>query len=252
MAAVTLSFTSYRVLVLGATGGLGSALCAALTDAGADVITSDAPAPGPGGPHLQVDLSQASSAAAVVQQAWQTYGPLDVLAHVAGLYPAVSALETTDELFDTVLAVNARSALSATIALARLCSATGRHGTAVFTSSGAALRPQPGTVAYSASKAALDAIVRGLALELAATNVRVNAVAPGFVDVHSTLNPVPQDYVDAIRAAAPMGRVATAADIIPSLLWLSHSSSSWVTGQVLAADGGANLGSPSMPTWIPR
>lgn len=249
---MTLSFTGHRVLVLGAGGGLGSALCAALTHAGADVVTADAPGSQVSERHLAADLGQQGAAAAVVERAWQTYGPLDVLAHVAGLYPAQPAVATTEELFDRVLAVNARSALSATTKLAELCAAAERPATAVFTSSGAAHRPRPGTVAYSASKAALEAITRGLALELAASKVRVNAVAPGFVDVGSTLNPVPREYVDAVGAAVPMGRVATPADIVPNLLWLSHPSSGWVTGQVLVADGGASLGSPSTPSWIAR
>ncbi|MQA03179.1 MAG: SDR family oxidoreductase [Streptosporangiales bacterium] len=238
--------------MLGAGGGLGSALCAALTEAGAEVVAADAPAAQASDRHLEADLSQRGAAAAVVERAWQTYGPLDVLAHVAGLYPAQPALATTEELFDTVLAVNARSALAATTKLAELCAAAGRAATVVFTSSGAAHRPRPGTVAYSASKAALEAITRGLALELAESNVRVNAVAPGFVDVGSTLNPMPREYVDAVGAAVPMGRVGKAADIVPNLMWLSHPSSSWVTGQVLVVDGGASLGSPSTPSWIAR
>lgn len=249
---MTLSFTGHRVLVLGAGGGLGAPLCAALAEAGAEVITADAPASRTSDRHLEADLGQRGAAAAVVDRAWQAYGPLDVLAHVAGLYPAQPALTTSEELFDTVLAVNARSALSATTKLAELCTAAGRPATAVCTSSGAAHRPRPGTVAYSASKAALEAITRGLALELAASNVRVNAVAPGFVDVGSTLNPVPREYVEAVGATVPMGRVATPSDIVPNLLWLCHPSSSWVTGQVLVADGGASLGSPSAPSWVAR
>ncbi|MBB6555617.1 SDR family NAD(P)-dependent oxidoreductase [Nonomuraea rubra] len=265
-----------RALVMGATGGLGRATCAALSAAGHEVVTVDSPRtqaransprsqarvdpPRSQGradsarsqPQVDVvaDLAEPGAARAAVTRAWESYGPLDALLHVAGLFPARRALETTEELFDTVMAVNTRSALMAATALADLCVRHRRPATVVLTSTGGALRPRPGTTVYAASKAALEAVTRGLALELGPLGVRVNAVAPGFVDVGSPLNPVPAAYVEAVRAASPAGRVATPADIVPSLLWLCSPDSAWVNGHVLAADGGAGLGSPGMPSWL--
>ncbi|WP_326826819.1 SDR family NAD(P)-dependent oxidoreductase [Streptosporangium sp. NBC_01756] len=250
-----LSFEGARVMVLGASGGIGSAVCAALDRAHAEVVAVDSPrssvvADHRDRPHLVADLAGPGAAQAVVEEAWRRYGPLDALLHVAGLFPARRALETTDDLFDTVMAVNTRSALMAATTLAGLCVRHGRPASVVFTSTGGALRPRPGITVYAASKAALEAVTRGLALELGPMGVRVNAVAPGFVDVGSSLNPVPDAYVDAVRAGGPAGRVATPGDIVPSLLWLCHRSSAWVTGHVLAADGGAGLGSPDAPSWL--
>ncbi|MEV0617309.1 SDR family oxidoreductase [Nonomuraea sp. NPDC050404] len=238
-----------RALVIGAGGGIGSATAAALTAAGHEVVTADSPC-STGNMDLRTDLAEPGAARAMVLRAWESYGPLDALLHVAGLFPARRALESTEELFDTVMAVNTRSALMAATALAELCVRHARPASVVFTSTGGALRPRPGTVVYAASKAALEAVTRGLALELGPLGVRVNAVAPGFVDVGSTLNPIPGEYVEAVRAASPAGRPGTPDDIVPSLLWLCSPESAWVNGHVLAADGGAGLGSPGMPSWL--
>ncbi|MFB4288518.1 SDR family NAD(P)-dependent oxidoreductase [Nonomuraea sp. ATR24] len=238
-------FAGRTVLVLGAAGGIGAAACAALSREGARVVAADAPG---AGAELAADLAEPGAAAAVVREAWRSHGPLDALLHVAGLFPARRALESTEELFDRVMAVNTRSALMAATTLAGLCA--GRPAAVVFTSSGGAGRPRPGTTVYAASKAALEAVTRGLALELGPLGVRVNAVAPGFVDVGSALNPVPAAYVEAVAAGSPAGRVAGPGDIVPSLLWLCSGESAWVNGHVLAADGGAGLGSPAAPSWL--
>lgn len=237
--------------MLGAAGGIGSALCAELEATGAAVVRADAPHAGDRA-DLVADLSRPGAPRELVERAWHEHGPLDILAHVAGLYPARRAVDSDEEFVDSVFAVNTRSALLAAAALAQLCVPAGRGASVVFTSSGAARRARPCTTVYAASKAALEAITRGLALELAPSGIRVNAVAPGFVDVGSALNPVPREYVEAMAGDVPFGRVATAADIVPSLLWLCHESSSWVTGHVLAADGGAGAGSPAAPSWLSR
>ena len=251
----TLSFAGKRVLLIGACGGIGAAARTSLLDAGAVVVCADRPtalASLPDDvPGLPVELEQPGAATRVVEQAWDRDGPLDVLVHAAGIYPAVRAVETDETLFDRVLRVNAASALFAATALARLSATQGRTASVVVVSSGAAERARPGTIAYAASKAALNAVVRGLALELGPHGVRVNAIAPGFVKVDSDLNPVPAEYVEAVRAATPLGRTATADDLVPGLLWLAHDVSGWVSGHVLAVDGGAGLGSPQAPSWLP-
>lgn len=249
-----LSFTGSRILVLGACGGIGAAAVAAFARAGGTVIGSDRH-DAPGVPDGMVDfvpgdLAEPGCPAGLVEQVWHQHGPLDILVHAAGLYPATAASEVTAELVDQVLAVNTRSALLAAVALARLCRVSGRGAAVVFVSSGAGRRPRPGTTVYAASKAALDSVTRSLALELGGDGVRVNAVAPGLVDVRSRLNPLPRGYVEAVSDATPLGRAATAEDITPTLLWLSHPASGWVTGQVVAADGGAGLGSPEAPSWL--
>jgi 3-oxoacyl-[acyl-carrier protein] reductase len=228
-------------LVLGSDGGIGSKVCEALRHEGHRVTGLDRP---------EVDLRDKGVLAGLLAQLWTEHGPFDGMVHSAGLFPAVRAVDTSEELFDEVLAVNARSVLVAAASVARLAIASGRAASIVAISSGAAVRPQDGTVAYAASKAALEAVVRGLALETGPRGIRVNAVAPGFVDVHSALNPVPDRYRSALVAASPRQRLATADDIVPSVLWLLGPGSHWVNGQSLAVDGGASLGPLDRPSWL--
>ncbi|GAB3466502.1 hypothetical protein GCM10027570_55860 [Streptomonospora sediminis] len=250
-----------RVLVTGACGGIGAACAAALRAAGAAVAGTDlhppaepgpAPAPGPAAPQalIAADLARAAAAEEVVESAWGRLGGVDILVNAAGLYPARAALDTDAGLWDRVLAVNTRAPLLLTLALARRLTAAGRPGAVVNISSGAAARARTGTTCYAASKAALDAVTRSCALELAPQGIRVNAVAPGYVHVRSDLNPIPQHYADAAGRATPLGRAGAAADIVPAVLWLAGPESAWVTGAVLPADGGAAAGSPEAPTWL--
>ncbi|MCL3816960.1 SDR family NAD(P)-dependent oxidoreductase [Aeromicrobium wangtongii] len=230
-------------LVVGSDGGLGTAVTAALRAEGHQVTGLDRP---------MVDLTERGVVAQHVEALWNAEGPFDGLVHAAGLFPAAVALETSEEMFDRLMAVNARSAMIASATVARLSIADGRPASIVVVSSGAALRPQVGTMAYAASKAALQAIVRGLALETGPSGIRVNAVAPGFFDVGSRINPVPDEYVSALAASAPQRRVATPEDIVPSIMWLLSDASHWMNGQALTVDGGASLGSIDRPTWLTR
>jgi 3-oxoacyl-[acyl-carrier protein] reductase len=230
-----------QYLVIGANGGLGRAICSELQSRGSQVVGLDLP---------HIDLKERGTLGPEIERLWKVSGPFDGLVHAAGLYPAEGALTTTEELFDELLTVNARSALVSGGTLARLSIATGMPASLVFVSSVAAVRPQSGTVAYSASKAALEAIVRGLALETGPFRIRVNAVAPGFIKVDSAMNPIPEKYVTALAESAPQGRVATPEDIVPAVLWLLSDAAQWVNGQVLAVDGGSNLGASSGPNWL--
>lgn len=232
---------SGKYLVLGSNGGIGSEVVASLKRGGCEVTGMDLP---------DTDLRQPDALARAIRTLWSREGPFDGLVHAAGLYPAVPAVDTSEKLFDDLLAVNARSALVAVSTLATLCIGAGRGASVVVVSSVAAKRPQYGTIAYSASKAALEAIVRGLALEVGPRGIRVNAVAPGFVDVGSTINPIPHEYIAALTAMAPSKRVGTPADIAPAILWLLSEGAHWVNGQTLAVDGGANLGSIDGPAWV--
>ncbi|WP_019547915.1 SDR family NAD(P)-dependent oxidoreductase [Streptomyces sulphureus] len=230
-----------RTLLLGADGGIGRAVRDRLEAHGSYVS---------GAGQDDVDLAQPGVAAPFVRAAWADAGGFDALVHCAGLYPAHHALDTSEDVFDRLLAVNARSALMAGAEFARLCAADGRSGSMVFVSSGAARRARPGTTAYAASKAALEAVVRGLALETAPLGVRCNAVAPGFVDVRSTLSPVPREYVEAVSAASPQGRVARAGDIVPAITWLLSEDAAWITGQSIPVDGGDSIGSATAANWL--
>jgi len=237
----TSNFTGKTYLVIGGDGGLGGPTVSALEAGGATVHQMN---------RDRVDLRSRDVLARAITAAWQLDGPFDGLVHAAGLFPAHAVLDATESMFDEVLTVNARSALIATVSIAQLAVQANRECQIVLISSGAGTRPRVGTVTYAASKAAVDAIVRGTALELGASRIRVNAVAPGFVQVSSQINPIPNHYISELAAASFQGRVAVAEDVVPLVLWLLSSASAWVTGQTIAIDGGSSLGTVAGPSWL--
>lgn len=229
------------VLVIGANGGIGRAVTARLEAARWSVTGTDLP---------ELDLAQRNVVAAQVARLWARHGGFDALVHAAGIYPAAPIAASDEDLFDQVMAVNTRSALSAGGRFVHECRAEDRRGTMVFVSSGAATRARLGTAVYAASKAALDALVRGFALEHGRDGIRCCAVAPGFVDVESALNPVPRSYVEAVRAGSIRGRVGRPDDIASVIAWLLTDDASWVNGRTVPVDGGDGIGSMTAPTWL--
>ncbi|MHA6628820.1 SDR family NAD(P)-dependent oxidoreductase [Pseudonocardia sichuanensis] len=229
------------VLVLGARGGIGREISALATGRGMRVHGAD---------RDEIDLRDAASVAPYIERLWAEHGPFDGVVYAAGLFPAAPILETPATVFDDVFAVNTRAALEVGAAAARCAVAAARPLSLVYLSSPAGNRARPGTAVYAASKAALDALVRGFALEGAGRGIRCNAVAPGYTEVGSDINPIPDSYAREVARASPAGRVGVPADIAPVVLWLLGGESAWITGQTLVADGGASLGSPTMPSWL--
>ncbi|GAB3561567.1 SDR family oxidoreductase [Amycolatopsis endophytica] len=229
------------VLVIGSGGGIGRAVAARLRADGWSVTGTDLPG---------IDLSRSGVVAPHVERLWDEHGGFDALVHAAGVFPAVPVAESDEDLFDRVFAVNTRSALSAGAQFVRCCRTGNRPGAMVFLSSGAALRARPGTAVYAASKAALDALVRGFALEHGRDGIRCTAVAPGFVDVGSALNPVPESYVDAVRAGSVQGRLGRPDDVAAVVAWLLGEDAGWVNGRTVPVDGGDGIGSVTAPSWL--
>ncbi|MFF4597676.1 SDR family NAD(P)-dependent oxidoreductase [Amycolatopsis sp. NPDC001319] len=228
------------VLLLGSRGGLGRATGSRLTADGWTVVGADLP---------ELDLARPDVASAVARLQG-AHGGFDALVHAAGLYPAAPVSNGDEELFDRVLTVNARSAFAAGAQFVRERVAAGRPGAMVFVSSGAATRARPGTAVYAASKAALDALVRAFALEHGRDGIRCNAVAPGFIDVGSQVNPVPRAYVEGVEAASVSGRLGRPDEIAAAVAWLLSEDASWVNGRSVPVDGGDGIGSVTGPSWL--
>jgi NAD(P)-dependent dehydrogenase (short-subunit alcohol dehydrogenase family) len=248
-----------KVLITGAGGGIGGACARAFAAAGDTVAGVDLrPEPLerlaaelPGTPVRTADLSDPDALAPLVDWAWDALGGVDALVNAGGLFPAKPLRDVTAADWDTVVGVNARTPLLLTNALAERLIAAGRGGRVVNIGSGAGARPRPGTSVYAASKAALNMVTKACALELAAHDIRVNAVAPGYVQVASDVNPVTPAYEAAIAESTPAGRLGTPDDIARVVLWLCAPGSAWLTGAIVPADGGLGLGSPHTPTWTP-
>ena len=114
-------------------------------------------------------------------------------------------------------------------------------GSIINMSSVAATQPLARLSVYGATKAAMDSLSRGLALEWADRGVRVNSIAPGWVDTDFTSDLFASRWGETLRADVPLGRVADAADITGAALYLASDASSYVTGTVLTIDGGRSL-----------
>lgn len=247
-----------RVLVTGASRGIGRAIAERLLADGRSVVAlardrarlealrSERWAP------LAVDLVQDPDA---VDRACEPFGGLDAVVHAAGVAQHGPLESIDDAQLELAHALHVRASLRLTQGLAAHLRAEGREGSVVHVGSTLATHPAPGTLVYAASKAALAAITRVAALELAPDGIRVNAVAPGVVDTDMVRAPrlAPGEapprgdalearvaaQLDALRELHPLGRLGTPADVADAVVYLLDAP--WVTGTILTVDGGLTL-----------
>jgi NAD(P)-dependent dehydrogenase (short-subunit alcohol dehydrogenase family) len=247
-----------HILVTGAASGLGRAI--------ADVFAADrcvlslvdidagrlkAVADELGALYEALDLADPLGPQEAVGRCWAASGPVDVLVNAAGIYPSLDMIALRAPEWDRIFALNTRAPMLATAELARRAVAAGQEASVVNISSGAALRSRPGGGPYASSKAALEMATRAAALELGPYGIRVNAVSPGFVSVHSACNPVAPEYMAAV-SGNPLGRAGTPDDIARAVRWIAGPEAAWVTGEVLRVDGGSSTGVLGLPRiWPP-
>jgi NAD(P)-dependent dehydrogenase (short-subunit alcohol dehydrogenase family) len=250
-----LGLTGHRVVIAGAGGGgIGTAVCRLLVEAGAVVVALDNDAnrlalseramDEAGGRYQSfvVDVRNADDVAAAVAEAAEA-NPLHGLVHVAGgLFPEQWAAfrQTAPETFDAVVDLNLRSAFLTTRAVGNRLVEQGTGGSIVHLTSIAALSAMPFGAAYAAAKAGLIALARTAALELGHAGIRVNTVAAGTVRTPRNERQSSPGDTAAERAAIPLGRRGQPEDIAGAVLFLLSGLSGFVSGQVLAVDGGSS------------
>jgi meso-butanediol dehydrogenase / (S,S)-butanediol dehydrogenase / diacetyl reductase len=238
---MTARFTDRRALVTGAASGIGEATARRLHAEGADVVLADVDAERL--ESLARELGDRATARVLdvrdeAQVPPATVG-LDVLVNVAGIGSTQDAPGTPLELWEDVFAVNARGTfLCCKHAIPGMRERGG--GAIVNVSSVAALVGLKNRVAYSASKGAVVALTRALAVDHVADGIRVNAVCPGTVDSPWVRRLVEEvgESLDALRARQPMGRLGTTDEIADAIAYLASDSAAFVTGSVLVIDGG--------------
>jgi NAD(P)-dependent dehydrogenase (short-subunit alcohol dehydrogenase family) len=241
-----------RVLVAGA-GGLGSACVAGFVRAGATVAVADADQSrlkqvvdgaaedGQSVVAICADLTDSGRCREAVTEAADTLGGLDVLVHAVGINNRQPLLDFSDDEWDLILKVNLSSAYWLGQAAGRLMCAQ-RSGRMVFISSVSGLLAHKDHGPYAASKGGMNQLIRVMAAEWAQSGVRVNAVAPGYVETALTERHLSRAGVrDALEALVPAGRLGTAQDVVGPTLFLASPLSSFVTGHVLYVDGGRTL-----------
>jgi 3-oxoacyl-[acyl-carrier protein] reductase len=231
-------------IVTGAARGIGRAIALDLGRAGARVVinyqhSSEAAESLaqeiPEARVVQADVSLTEGCERLVETALD-WGSMDILINNAGINADGLALTMTDEAFDSVMAVNAGGCF-------RMCRAAiqtmvrARSGSIVNLTSISGLRGNPGQMNYSASKAAIVGMTRTLAREIAKRKVRVNAVAPGFVETDMT-RALPEQVLKEVQRQIPMRRYGTVEEVSHMVRFLVGPQSQYITGQVFVVDGG--------------
>lgn len=242
------------VLVAGA-GGIGAACAAGYAAQGASVLVVDrdedrlrqlekahAESSAPG--FLQVataDLTARGAGGAVVQQAVEQLGGLDVLLHCVGVNDRRPVLDFSEDDWERVLRVNLGSAFG-------LAQAAGRHmvaqerGRIVMLSSVSGLLAHAKHAPYAASKGGMNQMMRVMAREWASSGVTVNAVAPGYIETRLTSDYLDQPGVrDGLTELVPSGRLGTPDEVVGPVLFLSSPHAAFITGHVVYVDGGRTL-----------
>ncbi len=241
-------------VVTGGASGIGLACVEALAEAGARVVIADASAANieTAKPTLQalgvraepLDVTKSADVDAFAQRTLKQYGRVDILVSSAGIGRQTAAEETTDEEWRQVMSVNVDGVYWCARAFGRIMLAQG-GGSIVNIGSMAGdivVRPQK-NVHYNASKAAVHHITRSLATEWADRKVRVNAVAPGFIETPMNSFALKRDVATTRMwlGNTPMGRVGQTHEIASVVLFLASEASSFMTGAIVQADGGYPL-----------
>jgi 3-oxoacyl-[acyl-carrier protein] reductase len=226
-------------LVTGAARGLGRAIAAELKARGAEVVLSDqdeaagaGAARAIGGRFVPLDVRSMAS----VNAAFAAIGAPDMLVNNAGIYPDYGFLDITETQWLQVIDINLNGAFRCAQAFARARVQAGGGGAMVNLASTAASSARVGAAHYSTSKAGLAMLTRSLAQELGPHRIRVNAVAPGLVDVGR--GAVNEAYYQRFLPMIPLGRVGMPEDVAKVVAMLLSEDCAFVTGAVLPIDGG--------------
>jgi 3-oxoacyl-[acyl-carrier protein] reductase len=240
-------------LVTGGSRGIGRAIVTALAAEGAKVAfvyrgsvaaaeSLAAEVKGTGGTvlPLQADVANADEARQCVERVEKEWGRLDILVNNAGIIRDDLFVRLEPDAWQSVLATNLGGTYNFCRAVA-LSMLRQRGGRIINISSVAAQHHNPGQTNYAASKGAINAFTRALAVELARKNVTVNAVAPGFIetDMSQTVRNLAGDR---IKKAIPMRRFGQPQDIARVVVFLASPDAAYVTGQIITVDGGLSLG----------
>lgn len=250
------SFSGKTVVVTGATSGIGRAAAeafgrehasvalvgrneTALSDVGTAIRAAGGQAVA-----CAVDLTSAGAAETVVDAALKAFGHLDVLVNAAGAIASGTLEQTTDAIWDQMMALN----LTAPFRLMRAAvpHLKARQGAIVNVSSVNGLRSFPGVLAYNVSKAGVDHLTRCAAIELAPLGVRVNAVNPGVTvtNLHRRSGMDESRYaafLERSKETHPLGRPGTPDEVADLIVFLASDRAGWMTGETIPIDGGRHL-----------
>jgi NAD(P)-dependent dehydrogenase (short-subunit alcohol dehydrogenase family) len=232
-----------RIVVTGAASGIGAAVADRAEADGWDVARLDrefADIDGRQG-RYRVDIGESDSISTVFAAIGSQWGGApDALVHAAGIYRVRPSTDVDAATWDATLSINARGSFLVARAVAELMIGAGTGGSLVLLSSVATLRGdafEP-SAAYSASKGAVSALVRQLAVEWAGAGIRVNGVMPGVIETAMTTITSDASATADLLRRLPLGRLGRADEVAAACLFLAGSQSSYITGTEIVVDGG--------------
>lgn len=237
-------------IVTGAKQGIGYGIALALAESGSTVVISDLDQEGCDKASLELskkglissaikcDVSNLKEVEELISKTKEKYGRLDILVNNAGIFPFTSFTEIKESDWDKVMDVNLKSLLFMTQSALKIMD---NGGKIINISSIASLVGFEGLTHYCASKGAMNAFVRALALELAPKKINVNAVAPGAINTPGTVGVLDDKTREQMVDSIPWKRWGEPADIANTVVFLASDKSDYITGQVIVVDGGWTL-----------
>lgn len=241
-------------VVTGAKQGIGKAIAIGLAKAGYEVavhcrnqqsvpeaqqVVEACRAFGVDADCFTADVSSFEECAAMVAQIKSRFGQVDVLVNNAGITRDGLIARMSEEQYDQVIESNQKSVFNMMRQVVPIMMRQ-REGSIINITSVAGLYGNPGQLNYSASKAAIIGMTKSAAKELGGRNIRVNAVAPGFIQTDMT-EKMPEKAKEAITGAISLGRVGMPEDIANAVVFLAGPQAAYITGQVLEVSGGITM-----------
>lgn len=243
------SLKGKTAIVTGGARGIGAAICLKLAKMGANLVVNDLAdeaaaadirqkikEAGAESVYISADVSRSEDARQLVDQATKAFGKVDILVNNAGITRDNLIMRMSEEDWDAVIAVNLKGTFNCLQAVSRQMLKQ-RSGSIVNLASVVGVAGNAGQANYAASKAGVIGLTKTAAKELASRGVRVNAVAPGFIETEMTKK-LPDEYTAKLKEAIPLGVFGNPDNVADVVAFLAGDDAAYVTGEIIKIDGG--------------